>query len=256
MLRPTTVVVVGGLIAITGCGGSRAVPAPLGEHPKGVEDHLAEARRHEEQAEIHAHAVERAERSPPNYTCTTDPVLDELLTSGTEPISMGYNPCVDTTFFVGTHQRSLEKDELAEADDHRRRATELASNERAHCDGLSPEDRDRSPLADPRNVAQIIPLRDGDAVRGVRLVLRPDAGLTAPELRHRIACHGARFVALGKPPTYLGADPAVVDGVRVTVSEARGQLEVRIESEDLGAATAALGRAQDLAARVQEPPSS
>lgn len=255
-MRCVSIAVVGGLIASTGCScANQSVPVPLVEHPRSVEEHFAESQRHLEKAEIHAQSAEQAEQAPSNFTCTTDPVLDDNLTSGTETISMGWNPCVDTNFFTIDRQRTLEQRELAAAAEHRRRGAALAAAEDANCRGIPPEDLDRSPLSDPSKVQQIIPLRDDDGVRGVRIVLRPDSGLTAAGLHQLIACHGARFMALGKRTTYLGTDPTIVEGVNVTVSETRGQLEVRVESEDTAAALAALGRAQDLTSPqpIEEP---
>ncbi len=146
-----------------------------------------------------------------------------------------------------TRARYFLDEELSEADWHRRRAQQLVDTEQAYCRNVRPEDLDRSPLEDRTKIQEVTPVVDpGHGTRGVRILLRPDAGVTAAQVSELIGCHGARYVALGKPMTYLGGDPTIVDGVRVTIGETRGQVEVVVESEDRASALAALGRAQDL----------
>jgi hypothetical protein len=114
------------------------------------------------------------------------------------------------------------------------------------CRGIAKRDLERSPFSHRREIAEVIPHREGTTVRGVRLVFKPVPGLTATWMTQAIACQRARFERMGEPAGYLPEDPSLVAKATTKVELRDGHIEVSIESRDDVNATVALARAQDL----------
>ncbi|HVK82652.1 MAG TPA: hypothetical protein VM513_01025 [Kofleriaceae bacterium] len=87
------------------------------------------AGRHDQAAAEHEAQARVLEGLPANLVCTTDPVLDENLTSGIEPIAFNWVPCSDVTRDAGHSRRFLAREERRKATAERKRALELRSAE-------------------------------------------------------------------------------------------------------------------------------
>jgi hypothetical protein len=216
----------------------------LPERPVSATERFDRAERHVAKAEQHEQIAERAERSGGTLVCS-DPVLDDQLTSGTEPLTT-WSPCWDIEIDTEVrHRRAAERERRAARRD-RQIAADLIRAQRARCEGVPAADLERSPFARRDAIIQVEPHETDDEVRGALIVIRPAPGLTADGIRKAVECHQARFAALGKPTTYLAEDPTVVEGAHVQVREGDGRIEVLVVSDAPGAGHIVLGRAQDL----------
>ena len=90
---------------------------------------LDSSARHSRAASEHEAQAKVLEGLPANLVCTTDPVLDESLTSGDEPIAFNWVPCSDVTRDSAHSRRFLARDERRKANAERKRALELRSAE-------------------------------------------------------------------------------------------------------------------------------
>lgn len=89
---------------------------------------LDSAGRHDRAAEKHEAAARVVEGLPANAICA-DQVLEDNLTSGTEPIAFHWQPCYDTTRDAGHSRRYLAREERRKATAERKRALQLRSAE-------------------------------------------------------------------------------------------------------------------------------
>ncbi|HEU0033425.1 MAG TPA: hypothetical protein VFQ53_22490 [Kofleriaceae bacterium] len=180
-------------------------------------------------------------RGPLAYTCG-DTVLSDQSTSGGERL-MTTVPCWDVEEEAAiTPTRRVTVRPASEARDA------LASAELVQCKGIPEQELTHSPLEHRRAIAEIVPHRRGGQVRGVRIVLRPVPGLTAPWMEQAIACHRARWEVLGKPADYMADDPTLVDDAEIRVTRNGDHVEVLVVSDDPAQAQLAMSRAQQLAA--------
>jgi len=231
-------------LAAAGVGCSRPSPPP-----RGYAAHMAVAEEHSRRAEAHRQAkraVEAEHPGPPedNYQCGDIDLYNQLTSAGKPMLPV--RPCWNPVEERAERERVAAVREEQRAREERRAAARLVEAELAACRGISPEEIEHSPFAHRQEIAEVIPHREGDAVRGVRIVWRPVPGLTVAWMEQAIACHRARFERLGEPPTYLTDDPTLVRGVTATVSLHSGRIEVLVEARDDVAASVALARAQDL----------
>ena len=104
--------------------------------------------------------------------------------------------------------------ERAAARNEREQAAALAAAEQTLLQGHPGTRAHASPFAHRKAIAQVIPHREGGVVRGVRVVFKPVAGLTVDCMEQAIACHQARFAALGKPATYMAGGSVARRGRR------------------------------------------
>ena len=157
-------------------------------------------------------------------------------------------PCFDVTEEAAVHQHILANREYAAAKQDRQIAANLVATELHSCHGIPEQEREHSPFAHKRAIAQITAHREGNAIRGVRIMFKPIAGLTAQYLERAIQCQQARYATLGQPIGYMPEDPTLVPGAHVTVTQYGTNIEVLVETPDSDAGALALQRAQDLIA--------
>ena len=230
--------------AVVGC--SRPPPPP-----GGYAAHMAAAEEHSRRAEAHRE-VQRAVKTEYtgipelDYQCGDVNLYDQLTSAGKPIVPVRRRPCWNPAAEIAERERVAAIREEHRAREERRTAASLALAELAACRGISPEELEHSPFAHRTAIAEVIPHREGGAVRGVRIVFHPVPGLTVAWMQQAIACHRARFERLGEPPTYLPDDPTLVRGAIATVSLHNGHIEVLVESRDDVGAHVALDRAQDL----------
>jgi hypothetical protein len=175
----------------------------------------------------HSHSLHVDKVSSANHKCGSDAIRNGQMTADGEPIRF-WVPCWGTN--VDARFRTNVRVDAR-----------LANVERTQCIGLAPSALEYSPFAQDA-IEEIVPRRSGESIRGVHVVFEPVPGLTVSWMRRAIACHRARWQALGRPADYLRGDPTLVDGVDITVSESSHRVVVRIEAEHVYA------RAQGLVA--------
>jgi hypothetical protein len=182
----------------------------------------------------HSHSLHISEVSSANHKCGSDAVRNGQLTADGEPIRF-WVPCwdrdVDARYRV--HARFTSD-------------ARLASVERTQCIGLAPTALEYSPFAQREAIEEIVPRRSGSSIVGAHIVFEEVPGLTVSWMRRAIACHRARWQVLGKPADYLSADPTILDGIDITVSEANHRVVVRVESDSDAAARMTFARAEAL----------
>jgi len=227
-------------LVATGCGGSRATPS----RPLGVDENLAEARRHEAEAQQHDRQAEAAETRTTRVAACSDVVAADQVTSGGERL-LSHSPCW-TASDDEAHHRALAADLRHDAQLHRQRADALAAAERVACADMPKNELGHTPFMHREDIATVTAVVERDRVRGARIRFRPVPGLTADWLRAAIACHQARSAALGWPPTHFGYDPTLLAGTTVTVETHGTAVLVTVRSDDDATAQAVYGRAEDL----------
>ncbi|HET9624521.1 MAG TPA: hypothetical protein VFP84_24280 [Kofleriaceae bacterium] len=183
-----------------------------------------------------------------SYTCG-DTVMSDQVTTGGKPLTWA-TPCWDTGEEKIAHEEYMTQlaAERAEADQSRSDQADnrLVADEQRACAGLSQHEIEHSVFSHRREIAEVIPHREGDTLRGVRIVWKKVPGLTASWMRQSIACHRAQFERLGEPSIYFPKDPTLVAKANVTVEEHAGHLEVLVETSDAPASQLALDRANEL----------
>lgn len=194
-------------------------------------------------------AAERPESSPgDSYTCG-DTVMSDQLTTGGQRVVWAV-PCWDTGEEKIAHEEYMTQlaSERAAADAARdqRADRRLVDEEQAACAGIAQSEIEHTVFSHRREIADVIPHREGDSLRGVRIVWKQVPGLTADWMRKSIACHRAQYERMGESPLYFPKDPTLVAHASVTVEERAGHLEVVVDTTDSAASQLALDRANDL----------
>jgi len=199
---------------------------------------------HQERANRHdrAAAETRAPTSE-NYACG-DTVLNDQITTGGQPVT-SWMPCWDTDEEAAQAHRSAAAHELKAAREERAQAAALARAELASCRGIPPRELTHTPLSHAKEIAEIIPHREGDEVRGVHVVFKRVPGLDAKWMERAIACHRARSAVLGH---VASIDPTLLPGTEVTVTQDGDHVQVYIRAADADTGALALARAQSLVA--------
>ena len=179
--------------------------------------------------------------APVAYSCG-DTVLADQATSGGQPLTT-FMPCWD-------YQDEAEHDHLVmapgaptDAGTERQAANGLVESEIAACAHIPVRERDHSPFAHRRSIAQVVPYFESGVLHGVRVVFKPVVALSAAWMRADIACHQAHVAVLGAIPESLRQDPTLVDTAEVTVSDAGGHLTVLVRSDSADQAALALAKA-------------
>lgn len=183
----------------------------------------------------HSSSVASAQVSAANYKCGAYAVRTGDFTLDGEPVTM-WMPCWDFGKDPGRYTTRTD----------RAHAAKLAEVERTQCIGLVPRALERSPFVQDQAIDEIVPHRSGEQIRGAHVVFKPVPGLTVSWMRRAIACHQARWRALGKPPTYLAGDPTLVDDAEISVTEVDNHIIVLIATDSATGAQIALDRARDL----------
>lgn len=224
-------------------------PLPINERPMGWADHMEAAQEYDRAAAEELQLEEQAEAAGPVISCTTAPVLNEQLTSGTEVLSP-WPGCWNTSYESAALHDYEARVFRERADRHRAIADQMLDDARRYCQTI-PED-EPSLLSDPEIVDLVVPLRDEDGrIRGARIVLAPDAP-AAPVVANAVSCYRARFAVQGMDHKYMSTDPTIVEGVDAVVVERDGRVEVIVQAADQGDALTALWRAEDLARPAEQ----
>jgi hypothetical protein len=201
-----------------------------------------------QRADEHAKLAKSEGGTGGGYTCG-DTVQSDQLTSGGQRIEQSV-PCWDTGEDEIVHEDYMaqlgEENAEAKRTSDQQANAQVAVQEHQACDGLSQREQERSPFRHRHEIAEVIPHREADQLRGVRIVWKQVPGLTAAWMQQAIACHQARFERLGEPSVYLPEDPTLVAHANVTVEDHKGHLEVVVDTTDPTASQVALDRAQNL----------
>src|SRR5688572_6045775 len=155
------------LLLLGACGGA-GTPAPA--HPLGVDEHLAEADRHEADARALDETAAKVEGRPLPAPCG-DPVLSDQVSSGGERLIV-MQPCWTGEHTIAARHRETAQDLRDDATRHRRRARALLSAERRSCASMPPDELDHSPFAHREDVVSVTAIVAADEVRGARLRIR------------------------------------------------------------------------------------
>lgn len=230
----------GVLLAIS-CGGQQK-PAPP---QRGYAELMSSADLHQQRADRHERAVPEPRRvqASDNHACG-DVVLNDQLTTGTERVT-SWMPCWDSDEEAAEAHRAAAARELKTAREERAQAAALARAELASCRGIPPRELTHTPLSHSREIAEVIPHREGGEVRGVHVVFKRVLGLDAKWMERAIACHRARSAALGH---VASIDPTLLPGTEVTVTQDGDHVQVYIRAADGDTGALALARAQSLIA--------
>jgi len=188
-------------------------------------------------ARPHSTSVASSQVSANNYKCGAYAIRTGEMTKEGEPITL-WMPCWDFTKDSALYQVHTNPGSSAE----------LAQAERTQCIGLAASALERSPFVQDNAIDEIVPHRSGSTIQGAHVVFKPIPGLTVSWMRRAIACHQARWRALGKPANYLAGDPTLIEGAQVNVAEVDDHIVVLIASDIPAAGMIALDRAQDLKA--------
>ena len=207
--------------------------------------HMAAADAHERRARAHEDSAVVSESQVGLWSCG-DLVLDQNQRTGGEPVTMGWVPCFDAAEEGAAHQRHSADKELRAAQHERREAGRLLQAEVAACRGIPERERDHSPLEHTKEIAEIVPHYEGGKVRGVRIVMKPVPALTAAWMQRAIACNQARYAALGEPSEQAAADPTLMPGARVEVTQWSNHIEILVRTQSEVDGKIAMDRAKNL----------
>jgi hypothetical protein len=132
-----------------------------------------------------------------------------------------------------------------EAAEHRAMASGLLDTEKQACGGLGENEISASPFYYATDILKVEELKEGETLRGARVLFRKVPGLTAEHLRKSISCHQARAAVMGFATTFQSYDPLALPDVGSQVTESDEGYWVALRSERDDMAAAALGRARD-----------
>jgi hypothetical protein len=206
-------------------------PTPLVSTPRSYAEHLAAAEAHDTMArELQRRAEEGLPRAIDNpYICDEVTRLDELTNpSGFFLGTLVDKPCWNIFQQAWIRDRITAHRERTLAQRERTAAARMAHHVSNACGPLSANQRQQSPFEPRDRIAQIIPVGEGSAFRGVRVVFRPIPGLYATQVATQIACRHAEWVSSGQDPTFAPNDPTLMPGQSVQVYDHIDHVEVLI----------------------------
>jgi hypothetical protein len=212
---------------------------------RGWAERMQDARIHEHRAiehESEARRVSQEHYGRYRYECG-DLVLNDNLNSGGRQLTH-FMPCVDNQLDVVRRHLAAARRERAAARYDRASAQAMTRREQQACGGLPPTERSQSVFTRRDRIAAILPVREGDDLRGVRVVFTPNAGLSVPQVRRDIACRQAQWAIFGESSEILRGDPTLVHDARVLIGERAGHIEVVVLSDAPRQARLALARAR------------
>jgi hypothetical protein len=211
--------------------------------PRSWAEHMESAQQHEQRAAEHEELSIEAKNEfhePGSWVCC-DTVIQDQVTTGGQPVTYShpwYNIHVQPWW---RNHRAAQRERDA-ATSERQAARDLAHAALAACGGV-PE-RERSLLTQPDVVAEIIPHRVTGQVRGVTLVLRPSAVLTADRVRRDVQCGRAMWALHGERLDENTDDPTLVPDAEVAVHQVGDQVVVIVSTTNDEVAQLALARAR------------
>lgn len=226
----------------SGCAPKRTDPTPA--RPMSRSEHLAEAIRHEQEADKHTRAAESIAGAPESYSCG-DRVLSDQTTSGTERVT-SWVPCWSVDREASAAHEQMAEKQRAEAREHRAIARTLVDVERTFCAGMTPDELTHTPFFHRSDVAAAEPYREGDQLVGARITFKPVRGLTGDWMRQALLCHRARMATIGYPTTYMAYDPSLLQHTHIAVDDHTGAVVVTIRADDDADAAVAWARAAAL----------
>jgi len=218
--------------------------------PLSVEEHQAEAKRHDRVAQAEESAA--ASGSEQNHVrCGHGPIESPARVGG-EPSRL-MHPCFTSVSNPTADHRKEARENRVEARKHRNQAKDLAAAEARSCVGLDASALEHSPFSHYEDIQSIAPLREGDVTVGVTVVFTPIKGLDRSWLERSLKCHQARAASLGYPSDYMAPDCLTsIRGVEVAVTQSASAVHVDVRGVTGESAAAILGRALKLQARVAE----
>lgn len=233
-----------GLLLLVSCGGKQKVE----DRPRGYAELMTDANQRERTAEHHEQVAGELRTpgtpaQPENFACG-DTVLNDQVTTGTERVTT-WTPCWDPAEEAVESHRDAAARERKTAREERAQAVALARTELASCRGIPARELTHTPLSHRKAIAEVIPHREGDEVRGVHIIFKRVPGLDARWMERAIACHRARAAVLGRTGS---PDPTMLPEAQVTVSESGGRVDVFVRTPDGDSGQLALARAQGLTA--------
>jgi hypothetical protein len=230
-----------GLLLLVSCGGKQKVE----DRPRGYAELMTDANQHERKAEHHEQVVSElpSPAQPENFACG-DTVLNDQVTTGTERVTT-WMPCWDPAEEAVESHRAAAARERKTARQERAQAVALARAELTSCRGIPARELTHTPLSHRKAIAEVIPHREGDEVRGVHIIFKRVPGLDARWMERAIGCHRARAAVLGRTGS---PDPTMLPEAQVTVSEDGGRVNVFVRTPDNDSGQLALARAQALSA--------
>lgn len=234
-MRRTSLAIAGVLVA---CGGSQKP-----DH-RSYAQRMEDANKHEQRARAHEQVAAMMEPAAPQndtFACGDMALNDQLTTGGLRVTT--WQPCADIEADASGHHALLAAEERERARHDRHGAEKLVQAEIAACGTLTKREQEHSPFAHRRAIAEVIPHREAGELRGVRVVFKPIAGLTADWVKRSIACQQAHWALVGRDPKVAPDDPTLVDGAKVEVSDRGGRVEVLVTAP-AEQAEIALARAQ------------
>lgn len=228
---------------LVACGGAELAHAPASTSASYAE-RIDRARSHDRAAAEHEEIARGSQLAPPEeaFQCG-DPVLNDQLTTGGLRVTT-WQPCFNIAEESAAHQRYLAERERQAAARERDAAAALLRAEAAQCSGIPDREREHSVFAHTQEIADVIPHREAGELRGVWIVFKPVAGMTASWVRRDIACRRAHWAVLGKPTSESIADPSLVEDADVQVFDRHDHVEVLITTPGPDAAEVALERAR------------
>jgi hypothetical protein len=221
--------------------------------PRSWAEHIESAQQHEqkaaEQEELSREYESKFFSEPHSWVCC-DTVIQDQVTTGGQPVTYSqpwYNVHVEPWW---RHHR-IAVAERAAARAERQAAGDLQRRTLAACAGIPESERDQSLWSRPDAVAEVIPHRVSGRLRGVTMILRPNALLTADRVRRDLECRQALWAMHGERPDEAGADPTLVFGADIDVHQSGPQVVVIVTTPNDEAAQVALARARTTAAPEQ-----
>lgn len=219
--------------------------AAIPSRPLGVEGNLAEAERHEADADALERRAAQVEAQPgPHYSCGDQALVDQT-TSGGQRLGIGA-PCWSNEAGAVERDRAAARALRDDARTHRAKARALVVAQRGWCAGLPSAELDHTPFDHREDLAAVSAELDNDRVVGARIRFAKVPGLTADWLRQTLACHQAMAAAGGYEPTAMASCPAVIAGAELTVVDDPAGPIVVLHATDPAAALAIYGRAEAL----------
>lgn len=227
MIHPRTTALVVALLA-AGCASAR--PA----RPLSAAQHEAAARNEE------ALAARQAARFDPSAT----EERKQCTALGPQKVASEFDLCLPAVENpTAKHLRQAEEHDRRAAE-HRAESAALRAAADGACAGLPPGDRDVSPFERAAAIEEVAALGGEDD--GAVVTFRQEPGLTAGRLAHQLACHQARYAALGRDAPGAAVDPIAPAGVEARVSQGGGVLEVELTADEPATAKEVLDRAERL----------
>jgi hypothetical protein len=209
-----------------------------------AQQHLSEARRCEVEASEHEAMIRDESGVGPGDAVCTDALIADQSTSGGERLEIR-RPCWSAVVADNERHRRAAQRLRKEAAEHREAAAGLFETEKQACTGLGENEIAASPFYYAADIVKVEELREGDTLKGARVLFRRVPGLDAEYLRKSVSCHQARAAVMGFDTSFQSYDPLALPDVASQVTEGEDGFWVALRSDREGIPEAVLGRARD-----------